>query len=307
MIDPYLNEGNSVQRLLGRMHREAKAAGVPTRRIQLVVAIDRFLARLLVSAPKDSWVVKGGFANQLRRPDEARFTEDIDLRIASTIEAAPSLIADALGTDLADLFSYELASPPVPLGGPPGGGLRFVVVTRIVGSELVHFKIDISAADVIVGELERHHSDPVLAAIGYPRSEFPVYPVAQSIAEKIHALTLPRDYENSRVRDLVDLVWFAERFNVHSKDLIEAAAATFAVRDDHPWPGSLPTLPESWAKPYARFRTEIGLQPATTQDAGAFLARYLAPIFARSSQLLWKPEVAEWVVVPPARHVGDRG
>ncbi|MDO8483659.1 MAG: nucleotidyl transferase AbiEii/AbiGii toxin family protein [Candidatus Limnocylindrales bacterium] len=216
------------------MNREAKAAGVPARRIQLVVAIDRLLARLLVSAPKDSWVVKGGYANQLRRPDEARFTEDIDLRIASTIGAAPSLIADAFGTDLADLLSYELASPPAPLEGPPGGGLRFVVVARIAGGELVRFKIDIGASDVIVGELERHLSDPVLAAIGYPRSEFPVYPVAQSIAEKIHALTLPRDYENSRVRDLVDLVWFAERFNVHSTDLIEAAVATFAVRDDHP-------------------------------------------------------------------------
>lgn len=119
MIDPYLKEGNSVQRLLGRMNREAKAAGVPARRIQLVVAIDRLLARLLVSAPKDYWVVKGGFANQLRRPDEARFTEDIDLRIASTIEAAPSLIAEAFGTDLADLLSYELASPPAPLEGPP--------------------------------------------------------------------------------------------------------------------------------------------------------------------------------------------
>ncbi len=298
MIDPYLKEGNSVQRLLGRMNREAKAAGVPARRIQLVVAIDRLLARLLASAPKDYWVVKGGFANQLRRPDEARFTEDIDLRIASTIEAAPSLIAEAFGTDLADLLSYELASPPAPLEGPPGGGLRFVAFARIVGSELVRFKIDISASDVIVGELERHLSDPVLAAIGYPRSEFPVYPVAQSIAEKVHALTLPRDYENSRVRDLVDLVWFAERFSVHSTDLIEAAVATFAVRDDHPWPPSLPSLPESWAKPYARFRTEIGLEPATTKDAIAFLASFFAPVFAGSSQLLWKPEPAEWVAVP---------
>ncbi len=298
MIDPYLKEGNSVQRLLGRMNREAKAAGVPARRIQLVVAIDRLLARLLASAPKDYWVVKGGFANQLRRPDEARFTEDIDLRIASTIEAAPSLIAEAFGTDLADLLSYELASPSAPLEGPPGGGLRFVAVARIVGSELVRFKIDISASDVIVGELERHLSDPVLAAIGYPRSEFPVYPVAQSIAEKIHALTLPRDYENSRVRDLVDLVWFAERFGVHSTDLIEAAVATFADRDDHPWPPSLPSLPESWAKPYARFRTEIGLEPATTKDAIAFLASFFAPVFAGSSQLLWKPEPAEWVAVP---------
>ena len=297
MIDPYLTQGNSLRRLLGRMNREANAAGVPPRRIHLVVAIDRLLARLLVSAPRDSWVVKGGFANQIRRPAEARFTEDIDLRIASKIDAAPSLIAEAFGTDLADLLSYELASPPAPLEGPPGGGLRFAAVARIVGNELVRFKIDMSASDVVVGDLERHLSDPVLAAIGYPRSEFLVYPVAQSIAEKIHALTLPRDHENSRVRDLVDLVWFAERFSVRSSDLIEAAVATFAVRDDHPWPPSLPSLPESWAKPWARFRTAIGLEPATTKEAIVFLSSFFAPVFAGSRQLLWEPETAEWVGV----------
>ena len=49
-------------RLLARMNREAKAADVPARRVQLVVAIDRLLARLLVSAPTAAWVVKGGFA-----------------------------------------------------------------------------------------------------------------------------------------------------------------------------------------------------------------------------------------------------
>jgi hypothetical protein len=59
------------------MNGEARRTGVAVRRIHLVVAIDRFLARLLDAVPRGSWVVKGGYANQLRRPDEARFTEDL--------------------------------------------------------------------------------------------------------------------------------------------------------------------------------------------------------------------------------------
>lgn len=294
MIDPHLLEGNSAQRLLGRMTREAKAAGVPARRIHLVVAIDRLLARLLVTAPEGSWVVKGGFANQLRRPDDARFTEDIDLRIASMIDAAPTLIADAFGEDLNDLFSYELTAPPAELQGPPGGGLRFVAMARIVGQQLVTFKIDISASDVILGNLEQHLSDPVLAAIGYPRSRFPVYPVAQSIAEKIHALTLPRDQENTRARDLVDLVWFAERFTIHSTDVIDAAIATFAVRDEHPWPPTITPAPSSWAKPYAKLRQEVGLKPEGLVDATAYVSRFFAPVFEGQRGLAWGPVRGAW-------------
>ena len=175
----------------------ARDAGVVPRRIHLVVAIDRLLARLLAGAP-GQWVVKGGYANQLRRPDDARFTEDLDLKIEAAIETAPELLASGFAVDLADDFSYEVASSPAPLVGPPGGGLRFVVVARLAGTELVRFKVDVSAADVVVGDVESYFSDPVLEQLGFRRSRFPVYPINQHVAEKLHALTLPRDVENTR-------------------------------------------------------------------------------------------------------------
>lgn len=107
---------------------------------------------------------------------------------------------------------YEVAAAPAPLEGPPGGGLRFVVVTRLAGTELVRFKVDVSAADVVVGELESHLSDPILERLGFRRSRFPVYPIEQHVAKKLRALKLPRDAENTRVRDLVDLAWFIRHF-----------------------------------------------------------------------------------------------
>ena len=186
---------------------------------------------------------QGRLANQLRHPGEARFTEDVDLRIDAGIDAASGMVAAAIGHVLDDPFTYELPAPPRRLPGPPGGGLRFVVVARIAGAELVRFKLDISSRDVITGELERHPSDPVVDLLGLAGAWFPVYPVAQQFAEKLHAYTLPRDVENTRAKDLADMVWLMRRHAFSSDALSEAATATFARRASHAWPQSPPSRP----------------------------------------------------------------
>lgn len=278
------------------MTAEARRAGVPVRRIHLVVAIDRLLARLLDAAPPGSWVVKGGYANQLRRPDEARFTEDLDLNIEAVIEEATGLLAAGFAIDFGDDFGYEVAASATPLQGPPGGGLRFVVVVRLAGSILVQFKVDVSTGDVIVGDLETHRSDPVVERLGFPRARYPVYPIAQHIAEKLHALTVPRDVENTRARDLVDLAWLAENFTFRSDALIDACVATFEHRATHAWPPTVPTPPKGWRKPYGRWRAELDLSAATPEDAAASLTAFLGPVFAGMRGRHWEPETKLWTI-----------
>jgi predicted nucleotidyltransferase component of viral defense system len=275
------------------MANGAREAGVVPRRIHLVVAIDRLLVRLFHAAP-GHWVVKGGYANQLRRPGDARFTEDLDLRIDAAIEIAPELLASGFAVDLSDDFSYEVASSPTSLEGPPGGGLRFVVVTRLAGTELVRFKVDVSAADVVVGDFESHFSDPVLERLGFRRSRFPVYPVNQHFAEKLHALTLPRDVENTRARDLVDLVWFIRHFTFRSEALAIACIATFELRTTHPWPPVIAVPPESWTGPYHVWRTELGLSEPTPAATAASLRHFLEPVYFGVPGLLWDPAAQEW-------------
>jgi predicted nucleotidyltransferase component of viral defense system len=279
--------------LLVRMTSAAREAGVVARRIHLVVAIDRLLARLLVAAP-GQWVVKGGYANQLRRPDDARFTEDLDLKIDAAIETAPELLASGFAVDLSDDFSYEVASSPAPLEGPPGGGLRFVVVARLSGAELVRFKVDVSAADAVVGELESYFSDPVLERLGFPRSRFPVYPVNQHLAEKLHALTLPRDVENTQARDLVDLVWFVRHFTFRSDTLAIACIATFERRKTHPWPPVIDVPPDSWTRPYGVWRAELDLAEPTPAAAAAALRSFLEPVYFGVAGRSWDPAAQEW-------------
>lgn len=276
------------------MGNVARDAGVVARRIHLVVAIDRLLVRLLAAAP-GRWVVKGGYANQLRRPDDARFTEDLDLKIDAAIETAPELLASGFAVDLADDFSYEAAASATPLDGPPGGGIRFVIVARLAGTELVRFKVDVSAADVVVGGFESYFSDPVLERLGFRRSRFPVYPIDQHVAEKLHALTLPRDVENTRARDLVDLAWFIRHFTFRSDALAIACIATFERRATHPWPPVIDVPPESWARPYAAWRAELDLDDPTPAAAASSVRRFLEPVCFGLAGRSWDPAAQEWM------------
>jgi predicted nucleotidyltransferase component of viral defense system len=275
------------------MTNAAREVGVLPRRIHLVVAIDRLLARLLEAA-QGQWVVKGGYANQLRRPDEARFTEDLDVKIDAAIETTPELLASGFAVDLADDFSFEVAAAPAPLEGPPGGGIRFVVVARIAGTELVRFKVDVSAADVVVGEFESYLSDPVLERLSFRRSRFPVYPVNQHFAEKVHALTLPRDVENTRARDLVDLVWFIRHFTFQSDTLAIACIATFERRATHSWPPVIDVPPESWTRPYAAWRAELDLSDPTPAAAASSVRYFLGPVYFGVAGQSWDPAAQEW-------------
>jgi len=279
--------------LLVRMGNAARDDGLVPRRVHLVVAVDRLLARLLVGAP-GRWVVKGGYANQLRRPEDARFTEDLDLRVDAAIETAPELLASGFVVALSDDFSYEVASSPAPLEGPPGGGLRFVVVARLAGTELVRFKVDVSAADIVVGDFDYYSSDPVVERLGFTRSRFPVYPVNQHFAEKLHALTVPRDVENTRARDLVDLAWFIHHFTFRSETLAVACIATFERRATHHWPPVIDTPPESWARPYAAWRTEIDLPEPTPAAAASSVRHFLEPVYFGVVGLSWDPTAQEW-------------
>ena len=281
MTDERLDQLGQRASLLARMRNLAREApgSEPARRVQLTVAMDRFLARLLATTAWGSWILKGGYANQLRAPSKARFTQDVDLKIDAPLDQARAILAAAASTDLADLFSYQVGAPK-PLLGPPGGGLRFPVLANLAGSLFVSFGADLNSQDAIVGELERHPSDPLVGRLGFATSEFPVYPIAQQFAEKLHAFTRARDQENTRVKDLADMVWFSEQYSFSSSALIDAGQATFGRRGEHPWPTSIPDVPSSWARPYAELRRELGLKPATAQEARDVLAAFLEPVLA---------------------------
>jgi predicted nucleotidyltransferase component of viral defense system len=218
----------------------------------------------------------------------------VDLRIDGDIDTATGMVAAAITHALDDPFTYELPAPPRRLPGPPGGGLRFVVVMRVAGVELVRFKVDVSSRDAIIGELERHPSDPVVERMGFTPAWFPVYPVAQQLAEKLHAYTLPRHVENTRAKDLADMVWLTRHHAFSSDALIEAAKATFTRRASHSWPPVPAEPPAAWARQYASLRKEMALEPATAREAHEVLIEFLQPVLMGTRGRRWDPTRRSW-------------
>ena len=76
----YTTGGAFRRALEERLRNKSLQSGVPLVRLRKMVAFDRFLARLLIHQP-NLWVVKGGYALQLRLGNRARTTKDIDMLV----------------------------------------------------------------------------------------------------------------------------------------------------------------------------------------------------------------------------------
>ena len=94
--------GSAFRRSLeDRLRTMSLETGVPLVRLRKMVAFDRFLSRLFLHGP-DQWVVKGGFALQLRLGAIARTTKDIDLLVMGEVQEIYPYLRDAGARDLGD-------------------------------------------------------------------------------------------------------------------------------------------------------------------------------------------------------------
>ncbi len=280
--------------LLQRLRNEALRTGIPAQRLQQRISFERLLARL----PHDGeWVLKGGFALQFRYGLRARPTRDVDLRTARDPAAALERLRQAIAPATAtDNFSFEFGEVAQELQGAPGGSLRVRVVARLAGLEFVTFHIDLSSGDALVDPPDVLRGSDLLHFAGIARVEFPVYPITQHLAEKLHAYTLPRAQENTRVRDLVDLAIIAAIETVEADRLSRGVEATFASRATHSIPARLPEPPISWAQPFARIAAEMANLPATgLREGHALAADFWDPFLAkRAGHQVWLPDQRRW-------------
>jgi Nucleotidyl transferase AbiEii toxin, Type IV TA system len=140
------------------------------------------------------------------------------------------------------------------------------VEARLAGRALAQFPVDVGVGDPMVGEPEWVSGEPILAFAGMPALRIPVVPVAQQFAEKIHAYTFPwQDRDNTRVRDLVDLVLLVHTGPLGAHEVRQALEATFRARATHPLKAELPKPPGAWSEPYRALAAELGIPE---QDLG---------------------------------------
>jgi hypothetical protein len=124
----------------------------------------------------------------------------------------------------------------------------------------------------------------------------PAVPLAQHLAEKVHAYT--RTYgeaqqPSTRPKDLIDILLIASVEPLAAAELRKALERTFTSRARHALPGSLPPPPPAWATPYARLAAQVGLD-ADLAAAFAHAAAFVDPVLDGSAAGHWDPERDSW-------------
>ena len=266
---------------LGASSQETKA---PLARLRRRVVFERLVARLERAEP-GKWVVKGGMAMEVRLRDDARLTKDIDLGLRDAVTDPEELherVVDALGTDLdADGFLFAAAEPE-PLATDSGGTptWRIKVGVQLAGKQFDAVQLDVSPRQHELEKADRIELPNLLAFAGVPAPVVEVVDVHRHAAEKFHAML--RDYgdrENSRVRDLVDLVVMIEHGLLAPSAVAASVVDVFAERDRQMPPAALPPLPEGWAGRYEALVAEGETACRTFAEADQLVRQLWANMF----------------------------
>ena len=252
-----------------------------------MIAFERFMARL-----DDRWVLKGGYALQLRT-DSARSTQDIDLLVQHlTSEQIFEVLLQQVHQDVGDYFEFyvERAGQEFNIKDV----FRFRVTSRLAGRVFERFHVDVGIIDPIVEPIEYIAPPQHLTFSGLTTPLVPCYSVSQHIAEKLHALVRPRSVETSRIKDLVDILLLASMDTVlYAERLYAAIKLIFEARGDT-IPTKLDQIPESWNLKFNQFTRKLDL-PFSDFDGAVGKAKFfINPILGGLQNGIWDSKGWEW-------------
>jgi hypothetical protein len=272
-----------------RLNERAQLEGLSVVRLRKRAAFLRFLVRHDAVA-RGPWVLKGGFALDLRLGSSARTSKDIDLARRSTEEELTEDFVAAQALDLDDHFSFLVERKKRNQG--PAGTVSFTSTAYVGGREFEQFPIDVSLSDVVPENPDRIGDAGLFSFAGLKAVDLPLLPLAPQIAEKVHAYTRGYGAQNaisSRPKDLIDLVLMKRACagTLDANTLYGAVQTTFETRGEHSVPIDLPVPSTSWAGSYANLATEVGL--STDLSKGHLeAADFLNPVLSHSaSGKLW--------------------
>jgi hypothetical protein len=265
-----------------RIRKLAAERAVPITTLQLKFVMERLLARLFHDADPP-WLLKGGFAMDLRFRPKARTTKDIDLSVSlvgtipgdNATAALREWLQEAVDVDLGDYLTYRIGKPRAELTNAPKGGARYPCEAVLVGKTYAKFHIDAGLGDALVGTPEQLVGDDLLAFAGIGPAVVFAIPKPQQFAEKLHAYTFPWVGRfNTRTKDLVDLVLLIERGLPDVAQIRKALLTTFTTRGTHTLPKALPTPPDAWGRDFPGMAEEAGLSTREYLEAFAILERF---------------------------------
>jgi len=278
-----------------RLKTEAARTGLGLPRLRKRVAFELFLRRLAQVAP-DRWVLKGALALDFRLGGVSRPTRDIDLGRDDDEEAAIEDIAAAQRLHLDDFFTFMAGRTDAFEEVDEFQAIRFRVRAELAERVFEQFVVDIGFAKPATWKPDRVRTSDFLSFAGIEPLELPAIPLAQHLAEKVHAYT--RSYgtvarPSTRPKDLVDILLIADSQGLEAAALCEALTDTFEARAHQELPRSLPAPPSGWASAYGRLAEQVGLEPDL---AAAFdrAAAFLDPVLSGETHGNWDAAVGTW-------------
>jgi hypothetical protein len=281
----YATAGAFRRALEERLKGISQTEHVDLNRLRRQVSFDRLLARLFRddAAP---WVLKGGYALELRFKS-ARSTVDIDLTVNGVTRATGGgesatqvreMLQERASISLDDWFEFLIGPPLMDLTAAPYGGARYSIETRMDGRIFARFHLDAGIGDIVLQPIETTECRDWLGFAGIEKPCVWMISGEQQFAEKVHAYTLPRSSQNSRVKDLVDLALLISDGRLDRERVANALRLTFARRATHALPLSLSAPPEDWQTTFKALAEECGLDPDVTavfENVRAFLESVL--------------------------------
>lgn len=281
--------------LEARLNATARAGGRPVGHARKLVAFTRLLARLERAAP-DRWVLKGGFALELRVPGQARTTRDVDIDWDTSLDDAATALVEAAALDLGDHFAFDIRRVGAVDIGSAGGGVRFHADAYVAGRLFEPLLVDVGLGSELLRPPDELTAPDLLDFAEIAPAHVRAIALEQHIAEKLHAYT--RRYgdkrPSSRVKDLIDLVLMSELASFEFDRLRDVIVRVFDARATHELPASVPAPPSEWALPYRTLAAEVGLDLDPAIGYG-LVVMFLDPVLAAEPGLVdWDAEARSW-------------
>jgi predicted nucleotidyltransferase component of viral defense system len=280
-VSPYATDAAFRTALEQRLLNLARATSVNLDRLRRQVVLERLLARLDAAQP-GAWVLKGAMALEVRLGTAARATMDVDLGLRDPeleLDSLADRIAAALTFPSGDRFVLRLVDVERFAAGGVGGLARARVECRLAGREFGRIQVDVAQRSQELTDTERVRLHGHLTFAGIDPPEVEVVSVARHVAEKFHAMLLTfEDRENTRVRDLVDLVILREHGLVDPARAAAAIATVFRERTTAV-PAVVPPFPSAWPDRYERIAGEHGVAASTFADAIAIIQSLWGEMF----------------------------
>jgi len=180
------------------------------------------------------------------------------------------------------------------------GGLRYPILALLDGREFERLQLDVNAVPDDPRPLEEIPLRNILPFTRMPPPRVPIIPVAQHLAEKLHAFT--RDYgarSNSRPRDLFDMLVIARSLTIPTAGLLRTTCTqTFALRDT-PWPPTIRTAPSDWQPAWAAFVTDHHVPWKSLEHAEEAVRAFWRPVLqeqATDDEAVWRTDRWVWAV-----------